>query len=228
MPDIKIILGIGNPGKQYDGTRHNIGFDIIDALAARFGISLSDKKWHAQYGQGFVGSQKVILSKPQTYVNESGKSLQAMMAFYKLSPEDCLVLVDDLNLKFGDLRLREQGSAGGHNGLRDIEQKIGKQYPRLRVGIGAPKGNQVNYVLGKFRPEEQADLQKLVNKASDCADTWLNQGVTPAMNFNGPLNPPPPKPRKPKPKPAPKAEETTEPGEGCEKDPDQGLDAPEN
>ena len=208
MAELKVILGIGNPGKQYDGTRHNIGFDVIDALASRYGGQVNNKKWHALYGECFIpGGGKVLMVKPQTYVNESGKSLQAIMTFYKLAPEQCMVVVDDLNLKFGDLRLREQGSAGGHNGLRNIEQRIGKQYPRLRIGIGAPKGNQVNYVLGKFNSDEQADLQKLINKASDACETWLKDTVDAAMRFNGPLNPPPPKSKKPKPKTEANAEE---------------------
>ena len=201
MADLKVILGIGNPGKQYDGTRHNIGFDVVDGLAQRYGVSVSHKKWHALYTECFVPGKgaKVLLVKPQTYVNESGKTLQAIMTFYKLAPEQCMVVVDDLNLKFGDIRIREQGSAGGHNGLRNIEQRIGKQYPRLRIGIGAPKGNQVNYVLGKFNADEQSDLLKLIQKASDACETWLTDSADAAMRFNGPLHPAPPKAKKPKP-----------------------------
>ena len=201
MADLKVILGIGNPGKQYDGTRHNIGFDVIDALAQRYGVTVSHKKWHALYTESFVPGKgvKVLLVKPQTYVNESGKTLQAIMTFYKLAPEQCMVVVDDLNLKFGDIRIREQGSAGGHNGLRNIEQRIGKQYPRLRIGIGAPKGNQVNYVLGKFSADEQSDLLKLIQKASDACETWLTDSADAAMRFNGPLHPAPPKAKKAKP-----------------------------
>lgn len=195
MAELRVILGIGNPGREYDGTRHNIGFAIVDALAARFGMQLSDKKFHAETAMihSMSSDHKLLLVKPQTYVNESGKSLQAIMTFYKLKPEDCLVVVDDLNLKFGDLRARAQGSAGGHNGLRDIERLIGKNYPRLRVGIGAPKGNQVNYVLSTFSPDEQADISKLCNKAADACEAWLKQGIDAAFDYNGPLNPPPPR-----------------------------------
>ncbi len=198
MAELKVVLGIGNPGKEYEGTRHNIGFAVVDALAQRYGVTVSNKKWDALYGEALIpeAGVKLLLVKPQTYVNLSGKTLQAIMTFYKLPPESCMIVVDDLNLKFGDLRMREQGSAGGHNGLRDIERLIGKNYPRLRIGIGSPKGNQVNYVLGKFSPEEQADLTKLITKATDACETWFKEGCDPAMRFNGPLNPPPPKPRK--------------------------------
>ena len=200
MAELRVILGIGNPGKQYEGTRHNIGFDVIDVLAERYAVRLSEKKWHAHYAEVLIpgAASKLLLVKPQTYVNESGKTLQAIMTFYKLPAEACMVVVDDLNLKFGDLRLRAQGSAGGHNGLRDMERLIGQKYPRLRIGIGAPTGNQVNYVLGKFKPEEQADLNKLLQKSADCCETWLRKDFDAAMSFNGPLNPPPPKPKKPR------------------------------
>ncbi|HYE04429.1 MAG TPA: aminoacyl-tRNA hydrolase [Planctomycetota bacterium] len=201
---MRCVLGIGNPGREYERTRHNCGFLVIDELARRHGVGSWSTKWKAHLAEIGLGDQRVLLIKPQTYVNLSGEAAQAVLAFYKLAPADLLVIVDDINLALGDLRLRPSGSAGGHNGLKDIEARIGQAYPRLRVGIGAPTSAeaQIGHVLGGFAPDEQADAQAMIAKAADCAEGWVRDGVSVSCRFNGPLRPPPPRVRPPKATPA--------------------------
>ncbi len=201
MPAMRIILGIGNPGREYAGTRHNCGFLVVDALAQRHGLTAWRKDWNADVCEWAVppalGGGKALLLKPRCYVNLSGGVAQAALAFYKLPISDLLVVVDDLNLAFGHLRLRPDGSAGGHNGLRDVEAKLGPLYPRLRMGIGRPRPgqDQVGFVLGGFAPDEQADAQAMVAKAADCVEGWLRDGLAVSCRFNGPLRPEVPAPR---------------------------------
>ncbi len=205
MVHVRIVLGIGNVGSEYVGTRHNVGFDVVDRLAGRHGVDQWSRKHHARIATWRPASGPVLLVKPETYVNGSGEAVQALMAFHQIVPADLLVVVDDLNLARGTLRLRAQGSAGGHNGLRDIESRIGTAYPRLRVGIGAPPGagdGQIRYVLGRWTGDEQTDVRDMLDKAADCVERWLIEGVTAACSFNGPLRPPPPKPRPIAPSPA--------------------------
>lgn len=204
MAAVRIVLGIGNIGGQYAGTRHNIGFDIVDELARRHGISQWSRKHHAQVGSWRSPHGPVLLVKPETYVNGSGEAAQALLAFHQAAPADLLVVVDDLNLALGTLRVRPEGSAGGHNGLRDIESRIGTAYPRLRVGIGAPAGAgeaQIAHVLGRWNEAERGDMRDMLVKAADCVERWLDAGIAGAGAFNGPLRPPPPKPRPPRPSP---------------------------
>lgn len=206
---MRVILGIGNHGKEYVGTRHNIGFMVVDSLAQRYGCTVDQKQWKSLIAEFRIDIDgeltKVLLIKPQTYVNLSGGPAQAALAFYKIPPENLLVITDDLNLPLGTRRLREKGSHGGHNGLRDIGQRIGSNYHRLRIGIGGHKGDQVGHVLGTFSPEEQEDLSLTITKATDCAAAWLCHGAEVAMRQNGPLRPPPPKPKKPRPPATPEA-----------------------
>lgn len=187
-----IVLGIGNPGAEYVGTRHNVGFDVIDELARRAGAADFDrhKKWRCRHARARLPGGDVLLVKPQTYVNRSGACAQAVLAFYKIPPARMLVVVDDIHLALGTLRLRAAGSSGGHNGLRDIEDRIGRDYPRLRLGIGAPRGDQVGHVLGRFAPAEREDAAAMLDKAADCAALWLAEGPAVAMRCNGPLRPP--------------------------------------
>ena len=193
---MRVILGIGNPGREYDGTRHNLGFAVVEALARRHGIALAkDRRCQAEVGIWENSDGRVLLVKPTTYVNRSGETAQGLLSFYKLPPTDLLVLVDDLNLPIGHLRLRGEGSAGGHNGLKDIEARFGQAYPRLRLGCGPlPAGaDQVAFVLGGFRPEERADASAMIAKAADAATAWIRDGVVIACKFNGPLVAPPPR-----------------------------------
>ena len=203
---MRIILGIGNPGREYVGTRHNCGFLVVDALAQHHGLGAWRKDWNADVCEWAVppalGGGKALLLKPRCYVNLSGGVAQAALAFYKSPISDLLVVVDDLNLALGHLRLRPDGSAGGHNGLRDIEAKLGPLYPRLRMGIGRPRPgqDQVGFVLSGFAPDEQADAQAMVVKAADCVEGWLRDGLAVSCRFNGPL-----RPEVPAPKPVPAA-----------------------
>lgn len=209
MSERSVILGIGNPGKQYERTRHNIGFMVVDRLAQRLGTAIDKRKWQARLGEAVVPEGgKLLLVEPQTYVNRCGPVARQILDFYKLDPADLLVVVDDLNLPFGDIRLRAKGSHGGHNGLKDIERHCGREYPRLRLGIGQPQqpgAEQIAHVLGAFAPDEQADLVLFLDKAVAACETWVREGMQRAMNHNGPLHPPPPKP-KPTPPPEDEAE----------------------
>lgn len=204
---MRVILGIGNPGREYDGTRHNLGFTVVDTLARRHGTSFGhEKRFQADLATWESPAGRVLLVKPRTYVNLSGETAQSLLAYHKLPVADLLVLVDDLNLPTGHLRLRADGSAGGHNGLKDIAARLGPAYPRLRLGCGPlpPGGDQVGFVLGGFRPEERADAEKMVGKAADAAEAWVRDGVAIACRFNGPLVAPPPR-EKPPPRTAPPA-----------------------
>lgn len=193
---MRVVLGIGNPGSQYERTRHNAGFLVLDALARRHALGDWGKRWNALTCDWRVpeslGGERALLVKPQTFVNLSGESAQAVLAFHKLQPSDLLVVVDDINLPLGTLRLRPDGSAGGHNGLKDIEARIGKSYPRLRLGIGKPANDQVDHVLGAFTAEEQADLTAMIGKAVECIEGWMKDGVAIACRFNGPARAVPP------------------------------------
>ena len=144
----------------------------------------------------------MLLVKPETYVNNSGEAAQALLAFHHITPNDMLVVVDDLNLSLGTLRLRADGSAGGHNGLRDIEARLGPTYPRLRVGIGAPPSAevQIDHVLGRWHEAERTDVVAMIAKAADCVAAWLAADVEAACRFNGPLHPPAPRPKPEPPK----------------------------
>jgi len=201
---MRVVLGIGNIGAQYVGTRHNVGFDVVDQLAQRAGITGWSRKWQSDCAEWRRGDDRVLLVKPRTFVNLSGEAAQAILAFHKLSPADLLVVVDDINLPVGSLRARAAGSAGGHNGLRDIEARLGAAYPRLRLGVGAPAadGDQIAHVLGGFHPDERDDARDMIAKAADGVVAWLEGGMDALLRFNGPLRPPPPKP-KPAPKPVP-------------------------
>ena len=201
-----MIVGIGNHGNEYANTRHNCGFFVVDALAARWGQQWdTNKKWKTDVIRCRPGvamrdeHDQVLLLRPRTYVNATGAAMQAAMTFFKVKPEECLVIVDDIHLKLGDLRYRKNGGAGGHNGLRDIESRFGKNYPRLRMGIGAPSDaghEQIQHVLGKFSETENDDRDAMTAKACDACLGWLATGDEGALRFNGPLHPPAPRPKK--------------------------------
>ena len=178
---MRVILGIGNPGREYDGTRHNLGFAVLDELVRRSGAALHpEKRFQADIATWESAEGRVLLVKPRTFVNRSGETAQGLLAFHKLPPGELLVVVDDLNLATGHLRLRGDGSAGGHNGLRDIEARLGQVYARLRCGCGPlpPGGDQIGFVLGGFRPDERDDAAKMVLKAADACTAWVRDGVS--------------------------------------------------
>jgi PTH1 family peptidyl-tRNA hydrolase len=192
MPGMRVILGIGNPGAEYDGTRHNAGFAALAEFARRHGIGDWARRWDARVADwrapDALGGDRVLLIEPRTYVNLSGGPAQAALAFFKLVPSDLLVVVDDLNLPLGQLRLRGEGSAGGHNGLKDIEARIGKGYARLRLGIGPlpADADQVGWVLGRYAPAERAVAEAMTLRAADAIAAWLRDGVAAACTVNRP------------------------------------------
>ena len=150
-----LIVGLGNPGREYENTRHNIGFAAIDIIAEKYNIDVNRTKFKGEYGEGFINGNKVILLKPYTFMNLSGESVREAIDFYKLTEEEVLIIYDDISLEVGRLRIREKGSAGGHNGIKSIINHIGTDvFTRIKIGVGAPKGDLVNHVLGKFSKEE--------------------------------------------------------------------------
>lgn len=184
-----LIVGLGNPTAKYEKTRHNAGFDVIDAIADKYGIELNLRKGKAFCGTGHIEGQKVMLAKPQTYMNLSGDSVSALVNFYKLDPmEDLIVVFDDISLAPGNLRIRKKGSAGGHNGIKDIIAKTGTdQFARVKVGVGEkPAGwDLADYVLGGFSKEDEALVKEACEHAAEAAAEILTDGPDKAMNdFN--------------------------------------------
>lgn len=178
------IFGLGNPEKQYDKTRHNIGFDVIDELAMQMGVAVNTKRHKALCGLGMIGGEKVVLVKPQTYMNLSGESVRAVVDFYKLDPEeDIIVIYDDISLDVGSLRIRAKGSAGGHNGIKSIIAHTGTQtFKRIKVGVGANQGDMVKHVLGKFSPNERKIMEESVRNAASAAEIMIIEDINTAMN----------------------------------------------
>lgn len=185
---MKLIVGLGNPGPEYTKTRHNAGFMAIEKLANRHGLMGVKHKFHAGVLEGRINMHKVMLMQPTTFMNRSGLSVGEAAAFYKLEPEDILILVDEIALDVGQIRLRASGGAGGHNGLKDLERALGtRDYPRLRLGIGPrTRAPQVDFVLGRFTDEQLDDMNFTLGKACDCIESWLEDGIELAMTkFNG-------------------------------------------
>ena len=181
-----LIAGLGNPGREYENTRHNAGFASIDRLAEKNHISIDMKKFQARCGTGYIGGQKVLLLKPQTYMNLSGESLRAACDFFKIDPEqELIVIYDDISLAPGQLRIRAKGSAGGHNGIKSIISHLGTQvFLRVKVGVGEkPQGwDLADYVLGHFSKEEQQVMQESFDRAADAAAALLSEEVQQVMN----------------------------------------------
>ena len=184
-----VIVGLGNPGKKYENTRHNAGFIAIDALADKYGISISEKKHKAVCGTGVIEGNKVVLVKPQTFMNLSGESVRSVMDFYKIDPEeDMLVIYDDISLAPGNIRIRKKGSAGGHNGIKSIIAHAGTQnFMRIKVGVGEkPSGwDLADYVLGHFSDEDNQKLEETMPDIIQAATLMVQGDVDKAMNdFN--------------------------------------------
>ncbi|MTD32164.1 aminoacyl-tRNA hydrolase [Planomicrobium sp. YIM 101495] len=186
---MKLIIGLGNPGKPYDKTRHNIGFETIDELANRWNAPLIQSKFKGAYAVVHRPEGKVVLLKPLTYMNLSGESVKPLMEYYDIDIEDIVVVYDDLDLPPGQLRLRQKGSAGGHNGIKSLLQHLGTpNFNRMRIGIGRPPaGMKVpDYVLGRFMKDERPLLDDAVKKSADACEYWLNKPFIEVMNqYNG-------------------------------------------
>ncbi len=185
---MKLIVGLGNPGPEYAKTRHNAGFMTLEKLAQRHGLTGVKHKFHAGVLEGFIHQKKVMLMQPMTFMNRSGLAVGEAASFYKFDPTDILILVDEIALDVGQIRLRGAGSPGGHNGLKDIERVLTtRDYPRLRIGIGPrTRAPQVDFVLSRFTEDQLADLDPALEKACDCAERWLTDGLEKAMTrYNG-------------------------------------------
>lgn len=185
-----IIAGLGNPGEKYQKTRHNMGFETIDILSEEMGISVDTKKHKALCGVGMIGTQKVVLAKPQTFMNLSGESVRALVDFYKIDPETKLIVIyDDISLAPGKIRIRAKGSAGGHNGIKNIIAHLGTdKFARIKIGVGEKpeRMDLVDYVLGHITGPEAKEIEEAWHTAAAAASVLVTQGVTEAMNhFNG-------------------------------------------
>ena len=181
---MKLIVGLGNPGKEYENTRHNAGFMVMDALAKELSVSINNSKFRGEYVKFKYKGEDVILLKPMTYMNLSGESVSQVMNFFKITANDLLVVYDDLDMPTGKLRLRENGSAGGHNGMKSIIQHVGTQtFKRVRVGIDRhPRIKVVDYVLGKFSKDEQPHINEGVDNAVKAIIMYLDKDFNSAMN----------------------------------------------
>jgi len=182
---MKAIVGLGNPGREYASTRHNIGFDVIEELARRWNVRL--RPWKSAADIAVVTGRGAVLVEPQTFMNLSGDAVGRLAAFHKLDAADVLVVVDEVQLPLGRIRLRRSGSAGGHNGLKSIIQHIGTEFPRLRIGVGRgdPQWDLADHVLSRFGREEREAVAEAVNRAADAVETFVDEGIEVAMNrFN--------------------------------------------
>lgn len=179
---MKAIVGLGNPGGEYAGTRHNIGFDVVDELARRWAARL--RPWKGVADVAVVASREAVLVEPLTFMNLSGEAVSRVAAFYKLDPADVLVIVDEVQLPVGKLRFRRSGSAGGHNGLKSIIQHLGDGFPRLRIGVGRgdPAWDLADHVLSRFSRDERSVADDAVARSADAAELFIEQGVEAAMN----------------------------------------------
>lgn len=184
---MKLIVGLGNPGARYDGTRHNVGFAVVDRLARRWSCPLTVEKFHAWFASTEVGGERVVLLKPTTFMNRSGQAVAAAKRFYQAAETDLLVIGDDLALPVGRIRLRASGSAGSHNGLQSIIDYVGSpNWCRLRIGIGAAIGDPAVYVLSRFALDEESEMDRTLNHSADAVTHWIAHGVELTMTrFNG-------------------------------------------
>ena len=180
-----LIVGLGNPTKQYEGTRHNVGFETIDRIAAENQIRVEEKKHKALYGSGYIEGEKVILAKPQTFMNLSGESVRELSDYYKIPAENIIVIYDDISLDVGKLRIRAKGSAGGHNGIKNIIAHLGTQeFTRIKIGVGEKpaKMDLADYVLGHFSKEEQPVIRESADRAREAVCEIITHGAASAMN----------------------------------------------
>lgn len=184
---MQIIVGLGNPGKEYEHTRHNAGFDALDRLADKYGITIKTKKFQALIGDGTINGKRVILMKPQTFMNLSGNAVHEIANFYNLTSDDFIVIYDDIDLDVGSIRVRAKGSAGGHNGIKSIIANLDDKFKRVRIGVGAKKenGDLVDHVLGQMSKADKAEFESALDKAIAAVEETLDNGITSAMNkFN--------------------------------------------
>lgn len=185
---MKLIVGLGNPGVKYANTKHNVGFWVIDRLSKEWGISIQKEKWNAQVGEGIIAGERVIISKPLTYMNLSGESVKPICSFFKIPLEELLVVYDDLDLPTGKIRLRLKGGSGGHNGMKSIIQHLGtEQFKRIKIGIGRPHHRipVTDHVLSPFPKQALEEVDQAIDRTVQAISAWLNHDFMYAMNhFN--------------------------------------------
>jgi PTH1 family peptidyl-tRNA hydrolase len=183
-----LIVGLGNPGKKYEYTRHNVGFDMIDILARKYNIDINRRKFKGIYGMGIIGGEKVYLLKPETYMNLSGESVREIMEYYHISIESVIVVYDDISLEVGKIRIRKKGSAGGHNGIKNIIAHLSTEdFLRIKIGVGEPDKDQlINHVLGTFSKEDREKIEKIFEVSTLAIETIIDESCDEAMNkYNG-------------------------------------------
>jgi len=184
-----VIVGLGNPGKKYEATRHNVGFDVLDYLSVKLDIQVNKIKHKALIGEGRLGQERIVLVKPQTYMNLSGESVMQVLSYYDVPLDNLIVVYDDIDTDAGKIRIRKKGSAGTHNGMRNIIfLSKDDNFPRVRVGVGRPENGRdlANYVLGRFPKDEKKMMVSVIKNAGDAVETMIKDGVDLAMNrFNG-------------------------------------------
>ena len=182
-----IIVGLGNPGNEYVNTRHNIGFSAIEYISNKYKIDINREKFRGIYGEGFIKSEKVILFKPTTYMNLSGEAIRQIIDFYKITPENILIIYDDISLEVGKIRIRDKGSAGGHNGIKSIISNMNTEmFPRIKIGVGQPKGDLIKHVLGKISKEDRVILDQVLDITLQATEVIIEDDTMAAMNqFNG-------------------------------------------
>lgn len=182
-----LIVGLGNPGREYEDTRHNVGFKVVDNIAKEYNIDINRQKFKGMHGEGFINGKKIMLLKPMTYMNLSGESVREVVDFYNIQNNEIIVIYDDISLETGTLRIREKGSAGGHNGIKSIIAHLGSDiFSRIKVGVGQPNGDLVKHVLGKFANEEMIILNQSIEASTKATEEIIKNDVKSAMNlFNG-------------------------------------------
>ena len=189
---MKLIVGLGNPGKDYVHTRHNVGFETLDRLSEDLGIPINKVKDQGLYGQGNYQGEKIFLLKPQTYMNASGRAVGQFVSYFKIDIEDVLVLVDDIDIAFGEVRIKSKGSAGTHNGMKSIISSLGSQdFPRIKIGVGKkhPGEDLAKFILARFSKEDQVLIDKTMDRAKDACLDILKNGISHSMNhYNGKID----------------------------------------
>jgi PTH1 family peptidyl-tRNA hydrolase len=193
---MKIIVGLGNPGREYAATRHNVGFMVVNELARRANAEGTKKRFRSEIREGRLRDQRIVLVAPQTYMNLSGHAVREVINWYHASLEDVLIVFDDMDIPFGQLRIRPSGTAGGHNGLKSIVEQLGTtEIPRLRVGIGRARTAARSHVLSRFSPEEERALPDLIRTVCDAIELWIVDGMSKSMNvINRKISPEPESP----------------------------------